>query len=113
MTRLAGPDEADRLVYLPDGLAHADGATGKLWADAGQSSAADVLLEDGTSVSVSGGAAIVTIDSDSKWPRLQFPADGSRTIYGSVNGGTVVPLRADLDSQSGSAAAGLAIVFGG
>lgn len=116
MSRLAGPDEADRMVYRADGLIAADGDTGQLWADAGKTVPADVLYADGSAVPVSGGAAVVTIDSDSKWPRLQYPADGSKVIFGSVAGGTVVALRADLDGQIAAVAgnaAGLSIVFGG
>jgi hypothetical protein len=122
MARLFGPDESYRLVYLAAGTARAQGLTGRLYADANGSTAADVLTEAGAAIAVVSGAAQVTIDAYSKWPRLQFPASGADTIYGSVNGGPIVPLLADLDTRldanatatsalSGRAAA-MALIFG-
>lgn len=118
MARLFGPDESYRLVYRPGSGATAAGLTGKLYADLAGTTAADVLYENGGSVPTSSGIPQVTVDAYSRWPRLQYPASGADTIYGSVAGGPIVPLLADVDSridalvgQSGRAAA-MALVFG-
>jgi lysophospholipase L1-like esterase len=99
LARLTGPDEAYRLVYLKNsGVARAQGLTGHLYADLAGTTPADLLYPDNSAVPTSGGAAVVTIDDDSKWPRVQYP-DGVDTIYGSVNGGRIVPLLSDVDGR--------------
>lgn len=107
MTRMLGPDESYRLVYLTDGTARAQGLIGRLYADEAGTIAADLLDLDGNPVPVVSGAAQRTIDTVSKWPRVQYP-DGVDTIYGSVNGGPIVPLLADIDSRIDALAATVA-----
>lgn len=103
MTRLIGPDESCRLVYLPDGTARAQSAQAHLFADSGGSTPADVLTVGGDPIS--GG--LVTVDAYSKIPLVQFP-DGVDTIYASVNAGPIVPLYARVDDRLDSLASGLA-----
>lgn len=98
MLRMLGPDESYRLVYLTDGTARAQGLTGRLYADQAGTVPADLLDGDGNPVPAVAGAAQVTIDLYSKWPRVQYPA-GVDTIYGSVSNGPIVPLLADMDSR--------------
>lgn len=107
MTRLLGPDEAYRLVYLIDGTARAQGATGRLFADSAGLTPADLLTEGGSPIAVVSGAAQVDIDSYSRWPRVQYP-DGADTIYGSVNGGPITPLLADIDGRIDAAVSSIA-----
>lgn len=98
MARALGPDEAYRLVYFPGSGATGAGLIGRLYLDAEGTIAPDLLDLDGNPVPVVSGAAQRTIDAYSKWPRIQYPS-GVDTIYGSVNGGPIVPLVADLDSR--------------
>lgn len=72
--------------------------TGRLFTDAAGTVAADLLYPDNSVVTVVSGAAQVAIDTYSRWPRVQYP-DGVDTIYGSVNGGPITPLLADLDAR--------------
>lgn len=106
MARLTGPDESYRLVYLPGSGASGAGLIGRLYADAAGTTPADLLDLNGNPVPVVGGAAQRTIDAYSKWPRVQYP-DGVDTIYGSVNGGPIVPLLADVDGRIDALAAAI------
>lgn len=98
MAQLIGPDEDVRLAYaLVNGLLRsAAGSTGRICTDEAMTSAPAGLLyaSDDSAVPVSGGAAVVTVDQYSKWPRLKYP-DGIKVLYGSVNGGPVMRLPAD------------------
>ena len=111
MARLIGPDESVRLVYLPDGRARAQGLTAALYADADGTVPADVLTLDGDPIV----GSQVAVNAYSQLPLVQYP-DGVDVIYGTVNGGPLVPLyaRTDdrLDSVS-SSVAGLAVEVAG
>lgn len=100
MERMLGPDEAYRLVYLPDGTARAQGQTAALFADSAGTVPADVLTTDGHPVP----GAVVTVDAYSQIPIVRFP-DGADTIWCSVNGGPLVPLLARMDDRLDALAA--------
>jgi hypothetical protein len=94
MTRLIGPDESCRLVYLPSGIAKAQGRPVTIYSDVDGTQAADIRDENGSPVVDSK----LTIDGYSRVPLFQFP-DGLDTVYGQVDGGPVSPLYARVDDR--------------
>ncbi|WP_431728584.1 glycosyl hydrolase family 28-related protein [Verrucosispora sp. TAA-831] len=93
-TRLLGPDEAYRTVYLPDGRAKARGYPCPIFADVQGSIPADIQTPSGDDIAES----TLIVDVHSRIPLFLFPA-GADTVYTSVNGGPIVPLYARVDSR--------------
>lgn len=100
MTRLIGPDEASRTVFLTSGSnagkALAQGMSVPLYADAALSVPADVRST--TDDLISGTPPTVIVDAWSQIPLFKFP-DGADVVYTSVNGGPAVPLYARTDDR--------------
>ncbi|SCG51029.1 AAA domain-containing protein, putative AbiEii toxin, Type IV TA system [Micromonospora zamorensis] len=99
MARLVGPDDAYRVVYLPDGRARARGIPVPLFADPDCTIAADVQTTAGADIPES----TVLVDVDSRIPLFLFP-DGA-DVYTSINGGPTVALYARLNDRIGAGSA--------
>lgn len=101
MARLVGPEDADRLVYLTDGTARAQGLPVVFYADdSATPTPANVLDLDGNVLV--GGATVV--DSASLLPQVQFP-DGVSQLWVSVAEGALVEVTAtptDLSATGGT-----------
>ncbi|MEV5211337.1 glycine-rich domain-containing protein [Micromonospora sp. NPDC053740] len=93
-SRLTGPDEAYRVVYLQDGRAKARGYPVPLFADEGGSVPADVLTMTGDDIPES----TLIVDVHSRIPLFQYP-EGVDVVYTSINGGPIVPLYARTDDR--------------
>lgn len=99
MARLTGPDAADRFCYslrADDSIGTAAGLPAVVYTDAGGTTLANILTVGGAAIS---GSA-VTVDETSLLPLFQYP-DGVATVYISVNGGPVSPVRASIGSGGG------------
>jgi parallel beta-helix repeat protein len=94
MTRLVGPDESCRVVYLPDGTARAQGSSAPLYADEACTILADVRSMTGDVIA----GSTVLVDAWSKLPLMQYP-DSADVIYTVINGGPVTALYARADDR--------------
>lgn len=114
MTRLIGPDEASRTVFLTagsnKGKAAAQGMAVPLYADSTLSTPADVRST--TDAVIAGTPPTVTVDAYSQIPLFKFP-DGADTVYTSINGGPPVALYARTDDRLDTLAARLTAVEAG
>ena len=100
MSRLIGPDESCRTVFLTSGTnagkALAQGMSAPLYADAALTTPADVRSTTGDVIA--GTPPTVTVNAYSQIPLIQYP-DGVDTIYTSINGGPAVALYARTDDR--------------
>ena len=114
MSRLVGPDESCRTVFLTSGAnagkALAQGMSAPLYADAALTTPADVRsTTDGV---IAGSPPTVIVDAYSQIPLFKYP-DGVDTVWTSINGGPAVPLYARTDDRIDSLAARVADVEAG
>jgi len=91
---MIGPDDAYRVVYLPDGRARARGHAVPLYADEQLTMPADVRTPLGEPIA----EATVMVDAFSRIPLVLYP-DGADVIYTSINGGPPVALYARIDDR--------------
>jgi hypothetical protein len=100
MSRLIGPDEASRTVFLTSGSnkgkAAAQGMSVPLYADLALTTAADVRSTTGEVIA--GTPPTLTVDAYSQIPLFQYP-DGVDVVYTSINGGPPVALYARTDER--------------
>lgn len=112
MARLVGPDEGSREVKTINGggfFKSKASRTATVYTDSGATSLADILTYPG-GVAISG--SVVTIDSYSMLPLIQFP-DGVDTLYVVVDGGPAWAIYARTDDRLDTLAARLADVEAG
>lgn len=102
MSRLTGPHEAERLVYLTAGAnagkALAAGLTVPLWANQAMTTPADVLAIGGTTIP--GNPPTLTVGADSLIPKFQFPNVPNPVVYTKIGTGPVTALHPDADSET-------------
>lgn len=112
MTRLIGPDESVRVVYLTvgarKGAAAAQGLPAVIYADAQLSTLADIRTTLDQAIS----GSTVLIDAYSKIPLFLFP-DGVDTVYTSIAGGPATPLYARVDDRLDTVTARVAALESG
>ena len=98
MSRLVGPDESCRTVFLTSGTnagkAAAQGMSVPIYIDQALTTLADIRSTTGDVVAES----TLTVNAYSQIPLFQFP-DGVDTVYTSVNGGPPVALYARTDDR--------------
>lgn len=114
MARLAGPDDASRLVYAVDSHGRLIGRAGVevvLYASDALTTPADVLTIDGDAIT--GG--VVEVDANSLLPLVQFP-DGADRVFveGAAGEPVAVYARTDdrLDTLDAAVAARLSLAGG-